>query len=235
MTKTYLPPAQEIHDLFIEEVTEMGCVHPDVYDDGVCLYASAFFSAPVEVRPGDAVQGGVALHTAREFVDVHPFVYRQICTNGAIVADALESRRIQRVDMAAPTVAINATLADIRLALRGCGHASAFADAVDGMRRATRHPARSLMAMLLMFFGSDRSMTAALLRQAVQRFEVDSDRSAFGLMNAITSLARDTRDPELRWRLEELGGGMLALIPRARKAGPSGATIEEEALIDVCA
>jgi hypothetical protein len=54
-------------------------------------------------------------------------------------------------------------------------------------------------------------------------------------MNAITSLARDTRDPERRWRLEELGGGMLALIHRQRKSGPSGATLPEEALLDACA
>src|SRR5688572_9901946 len=78
MTKSYLPPTQEIHALFIDEVSAMGCVCPDVYDDGMGLYARAFFSAPVEVRPGDAVQGGVALRTVGEFVDVHPFVYRQV-------------------------------------------------------------------------------------------------------------------------------------------------------------
>jgi hypothetical protein len=27
-------------------------------------------------------------------------------------------------------------------------------------------------------------------------------------MNAVTSVARDTRDPELRWRLETFGGGI---------------------------
>jgi hypothetical protein len=134
--------------------------------------------------------------------------------------------------MAAPSAAITAALAEIRLALRSCGDLSAFADAVDGMRRATRHPARSLIAMLLSL-GSDRRATAALLRPAVERFEADSDRSAFGLMNAITSLARDTREPERRWRLEELGGGMLALIPRLRKSGPSDETTPEDALIDV--
>jgi hypothetical protein len=234
MTKSYLPPTQEIHALFIDEVSAMGCVCPDVHDDGMGLYARAFFSAPVDVRPGDAVQGGVAVRAFGEFVDVHPFVFRQVCTNGAIIADALESRRVQRVDMAAPTVAITAALAEVRLGIRGCGHPSAFADAVDGMRRATRQPATSLMAMLLMF-GSDRRMTAALLSEAAERFEAGSDPTAFGLMNAITSLARDTRDAKRRWRLEELGGGMLALIPRQRKSGPSGATIPEEALVDACA
>jgi hypothetical protein len=234
MSMTYLPPTQELHALFIDEVSAMGCVCPDVYDDGVGLYARAFFSAPVAVRPADAVQGGVALRAVGEFVDVHPFVYRQVCTNGAIVADALQSRRVQRVSMAAPTVAINAALAEVRLAIRGCAHPSAFADAVDGMRRATRQPATSLMAMLLTF-GSDRRLTAALLSGAAERFEAGGDPTAFGLMNAITSLARDTRNPERRWRLEELGGGMLALIPRQRRSGPGGATVEDNALVEACA
>ena len=31
-------------------------------------------------------------------------------------------------------------------------------------------------------------------------------------MNAVTATARDTRDPDLRWRLEEFGGGIPALL-----------------------
>ena len=34
-------------------------------------------------------------------------------------------------------------------------------------------------------------------------------------MNAVTSVARDTREPELRWRLEELAGGIAAHIEPA--------------------
>ena len=233
--KSYLPPTQEIGDLFVEEVIGMGCVHPDVYDDGVALYARAFFSPPASILPGDAVQGGVALRTVGGLVDVHPFVYRQVCTNGAILAETLESRHIKRVDMAAPTVAINATLAEIRLALRGCGHPSAFDGAVEAMRRATRQPA-TVVAALVMGGPGWKHLAAHLLQEALSRFEDDTDRSAFGLMNAITSLARDTRDPEHRWRLEELGGGVLALITPRRKSGPSARTLEEDdAFIDVCA
>ena len=44
------------------------------------------------------------------------------------------------------------------------------------------------------------------------RFTTEGDTSRFGLMNAVTSVARDTRDPELRWSLEKLGGGIPAAI-----------------------
>ena len=40
-------------------------------------------------------------------------------------------------------------------------------------------------------------------------------------MNAVTSLVRDTRDPEVRWRLEELGGGIPALVAPTRKPDSS--------------
>jgi hypothetical protein len=37
------------------------------------------------------------------------------------------------------------------------------------------------------------------------------ERTQFGLMQSITAVARDQRDPEVRWRLEELGGGVPVL------------------------
>ena len=51
-------------------------------------------------------------------------------------------------------------------------------------------------------------IAAQLLDSIRGRYTASRDRSRFGLMNAVTSVARDTRDPELRWRLEELGGGI---------------------------
>jgi len=46
--------------------------------------------------------------------------------------------------------------------------------------------------------------------QILERFLGEGDHSRFGLMNAVTSVARDTPTPELRWNLEELGGGVPA-------------------------
>jgi hypothetical protein len=59
-----------------------------------------------------------------------------------------------------------------------------------------------------------------LLPLIVERFTLGRDRSAFGLLNAVTSVARDTRDPETRWRLEELGGTMPAHLERNPKIRP---------------
>jgi hypothetical protein len=42
----------------------------------------------------------------------------------------------------------------------------------------------------------------------MNQFIQEGDRSQFGLANAVTAIARDTSDPELRWDLEELGGSI---------------------------
>ncbi|MHC4275561.1 MAG: hypothetical protein ACYSUR_18110, partial [Planctomycetota bacterium] len=56
------------------------------------------------------------------------------------------------------------------------------------------------------------------------RFDRQPDRSSFGLMNAVTSVARDTPDRDTRWRLEEAGGGMLARLMPAPT--PSDTSVE---------
>ena len=56
--------------------------------------------------------------------------------------------------------------------------------------------------------------TARLLRQIMNQFIRETDQTRFSLTNAVTTVARDTRDPEVRWRLEELGGAIAAgLMP----------------------
>jgi hypothetical protein len=42
----------------------------------------------------------------------------------------------------------------------------------------------------------------------LRRYFNDGDRTVYGLMNAVTAVARETPDPELKWRLEEFGGGV---------------------------
>jgi hypothetical protein len=67
----------------------------------------------------------------------------------------------------------------------------------------------NLMPHLVHFQGSGMQQFVA---EILDRFWSDGDHTRFGLMNAVTSLARDTRDPEDRWRLEELGGSIGARL-----------------------
>ncbi len=73
------------------------------------------------------------------------------------------------------------------------------------------------VSTLLLFSSFWRTISADLQDEIVRIFVQADDRSAFGLMNAVTSVARDQDDPQVRWHLEELGGGVPAMnFPHVR-------------------
>jgi len=49
-----------------------------------------------------------------------------------------------------------------------------------------------------------------VLDRITVRFEIQRNGTLFELVNAVTAVARETPDPATRWRLEELGGSLLA-------------------------
>jgi hypothetical protein len=63
----------------------------------------------------------------------------------------------------------------------------------------------NMMAMLAHLPPRTRTQ---VMESVLGQFTSGGDSSRFGLMNALTATARETRDPELRWRLEEFGGGI---------------------------
>src|SRR5262249_37430897 len=59
-----------------------------------------------------------------------------------------------------------------------------------------------------------------LLAQIMDEYFREGDRSQFGLANAVTAVARETRDPELRWNLGGFGGGIaIASLPPRPSGG----------------
>src|SRR5256885_684810 len=87
---------------------------------------------------------------------------------------------------------------------------SAEMTAADGMRSATLAEADQFLNLLpalsSVLHHLPAKQASEIVQQILGRFARDGDRSGFGLMNAVTSTARDTRNPDLRWRLEEFGG-----------------------------
>ncbi len=69
---------------------------------------------------------------------------------------------------------------------------------------------------------ADAAGARAIVSTIIDRFFKERDQSRFGLMNAVTSVARDARDPEARWRLEEFGGAIGAGVVKPA-AGPQPA------------
>lgn len=217
----YVPTIREIHDAFTDEIASLGGVVSNVFDDEVRLFARSVLPARAEVRVGDAVNAGVALRATGSEIVVSPYTFRQVCSNGAIAAHVMQSRRLERVecgDVLRPAYDSEVTLLDVRAAVRACAASDVFTGVVDEMRTAADVQVEAMIQLLPVMRRIPRHDVAEI----VDRFTHARDWTAFGLMNAVTSYARDTRDAEHRWNLEELGGTLVARLvtpsPRAPEA-----------------
>jgi hypothetical protein len=208
---------ESIQCLFAEEIAAAGGVVSDTYDDGSLLFTRSIFPQAREVASGDKLQGGVALRANSTQLWVHPYVFRQVCSNGAIMAQTIQSCHIKFAEYQAEYEFADA----VRHAVRECSAEEAFAKATEQIKSANDIQVNAALTLLPMMsrYLSNPQMAEGMMRafrSILQRFLGDSNQSRFALMNAVTSVARDTREPELRWNLEELGGGVAQrLVPKA--------------------
>jgi hypothetical protein len=207
----YVPAIREIHDAFVDEVASQGGVVSNVFGDDVRLFARSVLPAQADVRAGDAVNAGIALRASGAEIVVSPYTFRQVCRNGAIAAHVMQSRRLERVecgDVLRPADDGAVTLLDVRAAVRACAASEVFTSVVDELRTATDVQIEAMIQLLPVM----RRLPRGDVAEIVDRFMRARDWTAFGLMNAVTSYARDTRDAEHRWNLEELGGTLVARL-----------------------
>ena len=220
-TSKYEPSMQELLDAFADEIGSLGGTVANAHVHEHLMIARSVLAIDADVRRRDKVRGGVAIRAFGPLIEVHPYTFREVCSNGAIIAQSLESRRLVRpgpVEVSYPAAEVIATLNELRDTVRACASPEAFTRAVADMRAAADIEVNAALEMLARLTGLPRVMAHALPR-ILRRFTSAADKTAFGLMNAVTSVARDTRDPETRWTLETLGGGMPAwLLARAPSA-----------------
>ncbi len=136
----------EIKALFTEEVTAAGGTVSDTFDDGVCLFTRSILPQVREVRTGDGLQGGVALRATEEDVRVHPYVFRLVCRNGAIIAHAMQTLHVECGEFATPEEAAEA----LRAAIQECAAEEAFATAVSEIQFARQTEADMALTMMPM-------------------------------------------------------------------------------------
>jgi hypothetical protein len=208
-----------IQNVFAEEITALGGTVTDLFSDCERLFVRSVLPRVREILPRDSVQDGVALRVTERDVWIHPYVFRRVCRNGAIIAHALGSWKIDRID----DLFLEEAESAVREGVRVCADEESFTTAAEAMRSASQTQADlALMLMPLLSHLAGRDV-AQLLRGIMDRFMSDGDSTRFGLMNAVTSTARDTNDPDLRWRLEEFGGGILVERPQSPSFDPSRA------------
>jgi hypothetical protein len=194
----------EILAAFTDEVSARGGRVTDTFHNGGRLFARSVLPQLEDVRPGDRLQGGVAVRATERQVWVHPYLFRQVCQNGAIVAEALGTRHLADLDAGDADEAMQS----VREAVGACCERDVFAATVRRVRTGCEVEADLVLNLMphlarLSAMGNTEVLTAILTQ-----FFQDGDRSRYGLANAVTATARETPNPELRWDLEELGGGI---------------------------
>jgi hypothetical protein len=197
-------------EAFSHEIAEHGGTVSDTFNDGERLFVRSVLPHADDVGPNDRIKGGVALKACGGELWVHPYVFRLVCRNGAIMAQAIASRHV----MAVFDWDDDQAVADVREAVRACCAPEVFATSSRQIRSAREIEADHALNLLPMLTQMRGSVGTRVVQQIMQRFFAEGDRTRFGLMNAVTSVARDTADPQARWDLEELGGGIPVAVPK---------------------
>ena len=194
-----------ILEIFTESIHELaGQVH-DSFDDGSRLFVRSLLPNVQPAQQNDMMQAGVALKATESEICVYPYLFREVCSNGAITAQAIESLVVDRSSQ----MTHFGIEQEIRSAIQACAAPEVFNDNMDSVRRTVD----SDVDLAISLIGLMDHLPANIWEQIYQRFE-SNEPTQFSLMNAVTSVARDTDDPEFKWRLEELGGGIGAqLLP----------------------
>jgi len=175
------------------------------YADDRLMIARCVLPVTFEVQVGDVHKGGIAVRATLKEVEVRPYLLRQVCTNGAIMMRSTAGSSVATVDctdvwlkealaVASSEEALAVSASEVRT-LAGTSFDRAF--------------------MIATFMQTHRGFGNESIREILRRMIGDGS-TGYALMNAITSVARDTSDPETRWRLEGAGGA----IPAVLLAGP---------------
>jgi hypothetical protein len=198
-----------ILNVFTEEIARHSGRVADTFDDGTRLFSRSILPKSEEIKPRDQVQPGVALKATPEEICVYPYVFRQVCRNGAIMAFSLGGRRLMRSKGLTP----EEELSSLRETIDACCQEESFAVSVSRIRSSLGGKVDFSLTMLPFISRLRNVASGEIIGLIVERFFREGDQSPFGLMNAITFVARDRTNPDERWELEEFGGGVAAKTP----------------------
>ena len=199
-------------ELFRDEVSRLGGQVADVVADDERLFARSLLPDSLPVFPDDFVKPGIALRYVSDTVEVRPYVHRVICSNGQILA---YSGRGGSVEIVAPKFQLPA----IRSLIHEVAASEAFGECVKKMQEA-----RGLLPdpeILLFDLTRRAGFDDAAVLSILERLQEEGEFSLYALGNAVTALARDTRDPVKRWERECAGAEIFARLLRAEPARES--------------
>ncbi len=196
----------DIERIVREEVTAQGGHIHEFLRDEDRLYARTINAPFREVAPEDCVQAGVAVRVNRTEVSIRPYIFRQVCINGAISATSDEAEDFDLQALGC----ISEQETQLRDTIRACGHARVLPREVERFRSFRSQAVDRGMMMITMMQTHLAKATHSELLDILTQFDKE-EANAWGVMNAVTAVARRTSDARRKWQLEEIGAMIPAL------------------------
>jgi hypothetical protein len=139
-----------------------------------------------------------------------------------IFAGTSRLERIRTEEVVGAATFTGGFTSELREAIRSCVSGRGWSSSVENLRAMTEVEAGVAMSMLMHLVHAP-GLPHSVLVTVLQRFSSTADMSAFGLVNAVTSVARDSEDPQMRWELESVGGKLVAQAPALVRTRPQPA------------
>jgi hypothetical protein len=218
---------EQISTIFSQEIQMIGGTVHERFDDGSRLFVRSILPPVTEVKPGDGIKGGVAIRADDSEISVHPYTYRLVCTNGAIHAHATQSQQIILSDEISDFEAET----HLRQAIHACAAPEAFRATTGEMRGAMDSEIDMLLTFAPMLARMSPESASAFIQHMSRIHGARQRGTRFDLANLVTAAAQRVRNPDEKWRMEELGGAIFAeKIPTEPRKPLSRAIGREEML-----
>jgi hypothetical protein len=214
-----------ILNVFTDEIESRGGRVTEAISDGRRLYVRSLLPYVKNVRPKDRHQGGVGMRATENELWLHPYLLREVCRNGAVMAHSLASHHLEQLDLY-PSESAALLLSE---AIADCSAESVFSESIHIVQRSLESPADYMLNMLPHLRYLQQPGMERFIAPVLKHFFGSGDSSRYALMNAVTATARDERNPMKRWRLEELGGAIGAgIVPIRRPSAPGRKNLPPE-------
>lgn len=187
--------------LFTQAINEHGghVIQTAIHEQHLLIEATLTISD--SLLKGDYVQGGAALYYSPNLIAVHPYLFRLICESGLLIDGTAEECIIwQQGDKALNEKELTRY---INTAIKYCTEKDTFSPTITSLKASLSKEIILLKEILsLPRLTEDNSLLDELLKHAI----IEDDDTAFGLINTITSTARDINLPQTCYQLQKLAG-----------------------------
>jgi len=170
------------------------------------------------VRADDIVYGGLILRNSEVGASafrVEPFILRKVCSNGLILEYSLKKVHLRRqtleigeIDWSDETRELEdkALWSKVRDIIRATFNREVFESWIERLKESTEVKVENPIKAV-----NNIVKIAGLSEERKQKLLMHfSEPTKYGLINAVTNLARETKNIDEQIRLEELGGKILA-------------------------